>query len=523
MGKEATARRRLGGRAARKALRSATKPAAERAVRAGLIGGRYKPLTDNDIARIHRAALEVLERVGIADAIPSCIELVTAAGGRLTDTGRLCFPPALVEDALAKAGRRFILYGHRPDRDLELAGQRVHYGTGGAAVNMVDIDSGAYRDTTLADLYDIARLVDAMDNIHWCLRPLVARDMPTNLDLDINTAYAVMSGTTKPCGLSITEPQNVEPTIAMFDMVAGGEGRFRERPFCHMSSCYIVPPLRFAQEACETLEAAVRKGLPVILLCAGQAGATSPAALAGAVVQGVAEVLSGVVYVNLIAPGHPILFGAWPFVSDLRTGAMSGGSGEQAVLMAACAQMANFYGLPGSVAAGMADSKIPDAQSGFEKGYTTALAGLAGATMVHESAGMQASLLGVSFEGFVIDNDLLGAAMRTVRGIEVTDETLSVEVIAEVTADPGHYLGHEQTLALMEQEYVYPLVSDRNNPEDWKDQGSTDIRDRARDRAREILASHYPDHIDPALDARIRERFNILLPREYMDTGDPRW
>ena len=110
--------------------------------------------------------------------------------------------------------------------------------------------------------------------------------------------------------------------MAMLDMAAGGEGRFRERPFCHMSSCYVVPPLRFAQEACETLEKVVRLGLPVILLCAGQAGATSPAALAGAAVQEVAEALAGVVYVNLISPGHPILFGAWPFVSDLRTGAI---------------------------------------------------------------------------------------------------------------------------------------------------------------------------------------------------------
>ena len=278
-----------------------------------------------------------------------------------------------------------------------------------------------------------------------------------------------------------------------------------------------------SEEACATLEASVRAGMPVLLLCAGQAGATSPAALAGAVVQEVAEVLSGIVYVNLISPGHPVVFAAWPFVSDLRTGAMSGGSGEQALLMAASAQMADYYGVPCSIAAGMADSKIPDAQSGFEKGYTTALAGLAGATMIHEAAGMQASLLGFSMEGLVIDNDMLGAVLRMVRGIEVNDQTLSVDVIAEVTAGPGHFLGHAQTLDLMEREYVYPEVGDRNNPDDWKEKGATEIRDRARDRAREILANHFPGHIDPALDARIRERFNILLPRAFMGPGSGRW
>ena len=96
-------------------------------------------------------------------------------------------------------------------------------------------------------------------------------------------------------------------------------------------------------------------------------------------------------------------------------------------------------------------------------------------------------------------------------------------MIAEVATGPGHYLGHPQTLALMEREYVYPEVGDRNNPDDWKEQGATDIRERARLRVREILADHYPEHIDPALDARIRERFDILLPREFMRRGSGRW
>ena len=158
----------------------------------------------------------------------------------------------------------------------------------------------------------------------------------------------------------------------------------------------------------------------------------APAALAGAVVQEVAEVLAGLVYVNALSPGHPAIFGTWPFVSDLRTGAMSGGSGEQAVLMAACAQMGRFYDLPTGIAAGMADSKLPDAQAGYEKGYTTVLAGHSGANLVYESAGMLGSLLGACLESFVIDNDMLGAVNRSVRGIDIDDESLSVETMREV-------------------------------------------------------------------------------------------
>jgi trimethylamine--corrinoid protein Co-methyltransferase len=260
--------------------------------------------------------------------------------------------------------------------------------------------------------------------------------------------------------------------------------------------------------------------MPILLLSAGQAGATSPAALAGAVVQQMAEVLAGIVYVNALKPGHPAIIGPWPFVSDLRSGAMSGGSGEQALLSAACAQMAHFYDLPGGMPAGMTDSKVPDAQSGYEKGYTDAIVGLAGANMVYESAGMHASLLGSCMESFVIDNDILGASMRTVRGIEVTDESLSVDVIKQVcTEGPGHYLGHGQTLSLMQREYFYPEVGDRTSPKEWKEIGSTNVVQKARDKVGKILSAHYPGHIGEATDRQLRDQFDIELPRAKMRPG----
>jgi trimethylamine---corrinoid protein Co-methyltransferase len=516
--------KRMGGRAGRKALRAAPKSEADKAVVPGMLGGRYKPLSDADIERIHRAALDVLEQVGLCDAIPSCIELVTAAGGRYTDQGRLLFPRALVEDTLAMAARNFVLHGQAPGREMELAGYKVHFGTGGAAVHIVDMETREYRDSTLADLYDVARLIDSLEHIHYFQRPLVARDMVEPRDLDVNTCYASISGTTKHVGSSWVLPEHLEETMPMLHAVAGGEARWRDKPFVSMSSCFVVPPLKFAEDTCRTMEVAVRAGMPVLLLAAGQAGATSPAALAGAVVQEVAECLAGLVYVNLIVPGHPVIFAPWPFVSDLRTGAMSGGSGEQAVLMAACAQMGRYYDLPTGIAAGMADSKLPDAQSGYEKAYTNALAGHSGANLVYESAGMQASLLGFSYESCVIDNDMLGAINRTVRGIEVNDESLSVDVMRDVcTNGPGHFLGHGQTLGLMEKEYVYPEVGDRGSPKEWLEQGSTDVLQRAHKRVAEILHAYYPSHIPEAMDAVLREMLAIKLPRKNMRAGNDRW
>ena len=198
----------------------------------------------------------------------------------------------------------------------------------------------------------------------------------------------------------------------MLHMIAGSEEKWRERPFVSMSNCFVVPPMKFAVDACRCLEAGVRGGMPVLLLAAGQAGATSPASLVGAVVQEIAEVLGGLVYVNCIKPGAPAIFGPWPFVSDLRTGAMSGGSGEQALLMAACAQMAHYYDLTGGVCAGMTDSKVADAQAGYEKGYNYALVANAGANLIYEAAGMHASLLGFCLESLVIDNDAIGATLQ---------------------------------------------------------------------------------------------------------------
>jgi trimethylamine--corrinoid protein Co-methyltransferase len=257
--------------------------------------------------------------------------------------------------------------------------------------------------------------------------------------------------------------------------------------------------------------------MPVLLLSAGQAGATAPAALAGALAQEVAEVLAGLVYVNAIKPGAPAIFGTWCFVSDLRTGAMSGGSPEQALLSSAAGQMGNFYDLTTGTASGMTDSKVADAQSAGEKALNHALVGHSGANMIYESAGMHASLLGFSLESLIIDNDIIGATQRTIKGIEVNEEKLSFETIKDVCLNgPGHYLGSAQTLELMQTDYLYPVIGDRRSPNEWTEQGSTDALQRAARRVQEVLAEHYPGHVPEAIDAAIRQRYPVKLDRAAM-------
>ena len=508
--------RRSGGREARLAMRAAPLADDISPVRAGLEGGCFKVLSQNDLERIHEAVLTLLETVGFANAIPSCIEALTRVGATCGDDGRIRFPRELVLSTIRNAARNFMLCAQDPKHDMLIQGRRVHYGTAGAAVHLVDVEKHEYRESLLQDIYDAARLVDGLDNIHFFQRPMVPRDIPDPLEMDFNTLYASVSGTAKHVGTSFTVRENVAPALQMLYEIAGGEENFRARPFVSNSNCFVVPPMKFAEDACGVLEACVEGGIPILLLSAGQAGATAPAAIAGAVVQAVAEVLVGLVYVNALKSGHPAIFGTWPFVSDLRTGAMSGGSAEQALLTSACSQMAQFYDLPGGSAAGMADSKLPDVQSGYEKGITNVMAGLSGLNLIYESAGMHASLLGFCLESLIIDNDMLGQCLRCVRGIEVSDEALSIATISEVCLNgPGHYLGNEQTLRLMQTEYFYPAVADRFSPKEWIEKGKPDLLAKAIAEKKRVLTERFPRHVAKVTDDKLRAHFGelIKLPR----------
>lgn len=489
----------------------------------GMLGGCYKPLSDAEMARIHALVLQLLEDLGLSQVTPSLEARAVAAGCWIDGDNRLRFPRALVEDMIARTRRKFTLHGIDPTHDIEIGGRRVHTGTGGAAPTMMDFNTGKYRESMVADLYDIARLVDRLDNIHWYHRSVVARDAKTILDLDINTTYACLAGTAKSIAVSYTDSASIKAVQPMLDAVAGGDGAFRKRPFCTAVCCHVVPPMRFATESCDAMEAAIVAGMPILLVAAGQAGATAPAALAGAVAQACAEVLAGLILCNIIDPECRGIFATWPFVSDLRTGAMSGGSGEQALLSAACAQMATFYDLPSSVPAGMTDSKLPDMQSGGEKGYTVSLAAHAGASMIHEAAGMQGSLMGTCLESYVLDNDLLGAILRTVKGVEVSEDTLNFDVIRDVVMGEGHYLGHPQTFRRMKTDYLYPEIADRRSINEWEKAGARDARDMARDTVRKVLAEHYPSHIPDQIDAQLRDNYNIILPKARMRAGNGVW
>ena len=509
-------RRRGGGRAARIAVQQAT--TGNEAVQGGLTGGRYKSLSQRDMENIHNAALTVLEKTGVSDHFPELLDLVLPKGAVLNAHDRLCFPRALMEDLLSVAAKEFYVFarGEREGKDdMHCTGESVYFANSGTAVTTFDAETSTYRPSVLRDVYDFTRLVDQLENIHMLGDTVLATDVTDDFAHDMNTVYAMLAGSQKPACLTFRDRSHIPHAIRMFDLASGGEGSFMKKPSVIFGGCPMVSPLRIGRENMEILIDTAKLGLTVDLAVPPQAGATAPATLAGTLVQTVAETLACVAIVNLITPGCPVCFAAWPFITDLRSGSFTGGSGEQALIGAAAIQMGNFYGLPTSVGAGMTDAKVPDAQYGLEKALTFSLAAHAGANRLCEFGGMIGSLMGCSFESMVIDDEAGGMILRTLRGIEVSDETMAVDVIHQCAIDPGHFLGNPHTLTYMNSEFVYPQLMDRERTDTWENEGKTDLLERARDKANSILDSHFPNYFGAA-DAQVRAEFPIIMSPEEM-------
>ena len=498
------------GRKARTAARAAGPPL--NPAPPGQRGGTYKPLNNQEIQDIYDTALRLLSDLGMGEVPDRLRQSLEAAGATSTATGRVILPRSLVEDAIATAPKTFPLHARDPARGIEVGGDAVHFGTGGAAVQTLDRQTRQYRASTLADLHDFTRLQDSLTNVSWFTRCCIATDLADEWTLDVNTAYALLRNTTKPVATAFTLAEHVAPIVAMFDMAAGGDGAFAHRPFVKAHISPVISPMRFGADAVDTTYACLEHNIPVSCITAAQAGATAPATLAGFLAQSLAETLASLVMVHAIKPGHPMVFSNWPLVIDLRTGAFSGGGGEIAVMNAASAQIINWLGLVSGVAASMTDAKALDAQYGAEKGLTSLAAALAGGNLIYESSGMTSALLGASFEGFVLDDEMHGHTYRILRGIEVSEGTLDYNGICTAVLGEGHFLGGAATIAAMERDYVYPQLADRDTPRAWEEGGALTAWDRASMRVDEILGAAPATYLDAATDAIIRGAFDIKLP-----------
>ena len=472
-------------------------------------GGRWAPLDENKITMIGESAIEILTTIGVSEAPNNLVKVIQKAGGKVV-RDRLFYPQDLIERAIRDGPDTILLAGQSPKHDLKVGGTAAYTGTGGAAPNVFDEEKGEYRPSTLADLYAAARLADSLPHIHFFSRSLVARDVEDPLDFDLATAAASLLGTSKHVMVQAAEPTHVHEIASLCYELAGGEDQFRARPFLSLNINHAVPPLRMHVESIQVMEAAVRAGIPVHCNVFGQLGASSPVTLAGSVAQTLAETLAGIAFVHALDPQASGIAGPRPMITDLRTGGMAGGAGEQAMATGMAAQVLGHWNMPCSVIAGATDSKLADFQAGYEKTLTVQSALQAGANLITQAAGAQAGLMGVDYGAMVADNDMLGAILRGNVLPEVSDETLGLKAISEVVAGEGHFLGRPETYARMRSDFLYPDIADRSPIGEWENTDRFDMGQRASIIARGVLKNYFPSHGPEDIRAHYLQRFGLL-------------
>ena len=479
----------------------------------GLSGGMYQPLSPKNIETIHDASLTILEKTGFRfeDGLAETIDLLEANGATVDrDLSRIFLPRNLVMAQTRKAPEQVMLYSRDGENNLDLTQHRVYLGTGGAAIKILDLESGEARPSTLKDLYQLARLVDVLDNIHFFLRPCIPTDI-SETAYDENSLFACLKGTAKHVMFGVTHEQGFQKVFDIAAMVAGGAEKLKEKPFFSTVACFAISPLKLCTQSTLNMQAAVRHQIPVALSSAPMAGSTAPMTMAGTLAQLHAEEMFGISICQLTHPGAPVLYGGIPAMANLRDLGYQGGAVECGMMNAAIHQLAHHIKVPNYNSSGISDSKIPDTQAGWEKALTTILAAMGGSNYVHHAAGMLESMLTVAYEQYIIDDEIIGMCCKVLNGIQVDDEHLALEVIDEV-GPGGTFITCAHTMEHMRTEYFSGNgVSDQSSRENWEQKGAHDARTRAREIAKNILAGEEKSYISSEVEQAIRKKYEIMI------------
>ena len=479
----------------------------------GLSGGLYRPLLPDQVETIHDASLKILESIGITyeSGLDATLKMLEDAGATIDrHKARITFPRKLVVAQAAKAPEKVILYSRDGKNNLDLSRHHVYLGTGGAAIKILDLESGHVRPFTLNDLYQLGRLVDALDNIHFFLRPCIPTDI-VQTAYDVNVFYACLKATAKHVMAGVNDEKGFYDVLDLAARVAGGLEKLKAAPFISIITSFAISPLKLCTQSTLIMQECARNQIPVALSSAPMAGSTSPLTMAGTLVQLHAEQLAGITICQLTNPKAPILYGGIPGMANLRTMGYLGGAVECGMMNAAIHQLAHHIGVPNYNSSGLTDSKIPDAQAGWEKAMTTLLAAMGGSNYVHHAAGMLESMLTVAYEQFVMDDEIIGMCCKVLEGIAVDPEHLALEVIDSV-GPGGNFMTAPHTMAHLHTEYFRGNgVTDQKGRDKWIKDGSPDARNRAWAIVRNILGRQERSYIDPKVDQAIRKKYDILL------------
>jgi trimethylamine--corrinoid protein Co-methyltransferase len=449
---------------------------------------------------VHDRTLEILETVGVTVGSDRIIDALADVGASVERTsGRARFRPGLVESALSRAPRSFALAARDPARDLEIGAGHGYLALDGCAAELVDLETGKRRPSTVSDVAEITRLADALPEIGFVWQPVAARDVLAPV-APLHELRAQFANTTKHIQLmTAVTPTAAASAVEMARIVAGGADALRARPLVSSFQCS-VSPLHYPGEALEAALVFAAAGIPAGFVAMPISAATAPVTAAGTIVQANAEILAGIAILELLAPGAPTFYGTCPTVMDLRSGAAACGGPEDVAFQLVGAQLARRYGLPSSIGTFATGAKTPDWQAGAEGALSLVASWLGGADMLCGAGLVHAALVHSSVE-MLLDVELFGLVRHLAGGVSIADEELATSTIADV-GPGGTYLSERHTVDHMRDLWM-PRLLDRLSWESWDATGRPGPADRARDRARQILATHRPEPLDAAVAAEL--------------------
>lgn len=469
----------------------------------GYMANHYTPLSLKDIEMIDEASLKVLEEVGYMVEHEGALKMLEAVGCNIDYSKSIVkVPRAVLMEYVKMAPARIRLCGREKKHDCVVEQGRIFFDGGGGSPHILDLHTGQARESTLHDLAQMSKITDALNNVHLMDTPCMPNDISLG-ELDVNRFFATTYNCSKPLMISMYD--DADKMIRMAQMIAGGEQEFKARPFLSMIVC-TISPLKIEPRFIDNIIKYVKAGVPVYLDTCPTAGLNAPATLAGLLAQVNAEALFNVFFPQVIEPGAKAFYTVVPNTCDMRTSRFMFGALENALLNAGCAQMAQYYNLPLYSTGGLTEAKCSDFQAGVEKTIQVLLASMAGGQIVHDTNGMLNSSLLYSPAQLVADDEVNGMVLRLLRGIEVNEETLAVEVIKNVGCG-GEFLSQKHTRKHARTENFLPKFAERNTYEEWELGGKKNMIDKAHEKALSILDKHEPNRLPDDLVRDLEKEF----------------
>jgi trimethylamine--corrinoid protein Co-methyltransferase len=467
-------------------------------------------LTQQQVERTHAASLEILENVGLLVRNEKARTIFKQHGCIVdSETQIVRFPPGVVEEFRAMLPATFTFYGRVPEYDRTLPQDGPVLVTGSSAPNIIDPVSGRERRARSDDIARIAHLIQELPAYDVFSISTLAEDAPPG-QFTLARLYPTLKQCLKPIRSTTKDMDDAESVLRLLHELAGSKEAFRERPFVTFHYCPVVSPLTMDQLSTEAVIYFCEAGLPVYPSIVPNAGLTSPMSMAGTLVQGNSEFLAISILMQMVREGTPTIYATLPTVADMRTGAYASGGIECGMLHMAFAQMARFYNVPCGGYIGLSNSKLNDAQSGYETGMSSAAGVLAGADMLN-MGGLLDALKVFDFAKAVIDDEIAQILKRLKRGINFNEEELGLRVIAQIKPG-GSFMMSPHTAKRMKSEALLPRLADREGREIWEKRGSLDTQARAMQRVKEILTHPSADLIPVEVDERLHAQFIGLVP-----------